>query len=68
MKLNWTQIRDRIDGVFIAQSVVISREKKKKKKKKSHMMAFWSLSRDYPYISTSKMSNVCILVSTCKGS
>lgn len=43
------------------------RGKKRKKKKDLMMISFCSLPRDYPYISTSTMSNVCILLSTCKG-
>lgn len=69
-EIEWSQI---IDGIDLSRycagsrSFYVERYRKKRKKKEGSDDGFL-LPGDYPYISTSKMSNVCILLSTCKGS
>lgn len=66
-EIEWSRIRD---GVDLIRCLLFSRslylEKKRKKKEKSY--DGFLVPGDYPYISTNKMLDVCILLSTYKRS
>lgn len=68
MRLNWTQIIDGIDlSVYCSVGRYMLKKKKKEMKKRNERSDdSFLFPRDYPYISTSKMLDVCILVSTYK--